>query len=389
MSNRYAAPGRRRRWPWLVLLGIILGIALLAATFTVLHKTSSTEFCVSCHTMQQPLAEYQGSVHFQNKPGIRAECADCHIPQQPLDFLKTKVLALKDVYGELTGKIDTPEKYQAHKLAMAQSVWDTMKANDSATCRSCHSYQAMDIIDQSAEARKQHPVAIKDGETCIDCHKGVAHILPDMSALSAAGASELAAAAAKTPDGARTLYAISTQPFFLAPQAGAHSDGSLMPSTEIRVLQRRGDMVEGELSGWQQNGVNQVIYAAQGKRILSALLGEAARKQVKVLSSDTDAATGLVWHRVTLSIWLPKANLIGSEQPIWRYAADMMSANCTGCHGLTALDRFNANQWIGVVKGMASRTSLNEEQLRLLTQYVQKHASDISANGADQPKEPK
>lgn len=78
--------------------------------------------------MQQPLAEYQGSVHFQNKPGIRADCADCHIPQQPLDFLKTKVLALKDVYGELTGKIDTPEKYQAHKLAMAQSVWNTMKA---------------------------------------------------------------------------------------------------------------------------------------------------------------------------------------------------------------------------------------------------------------------
>lgn len=34
----------------------------------------------------------------------------------------------------------------------------------------------------------------------------------------------------------------------------------------------------------------------------------------------------------------------------------MMSANCTGCHGLTALDRFNANQWIGVIKGMAPRT---------------------------------
>jgi trimethylamine-N-oxide reductase cytochrome c-type subunit TorC len=55
----------------------------------------------------------------------------------------------------------------------------------------------------------------------------------------------------------------------------------------------------------------------------------------------------------------------------------MMSANCTGCHGLTALDRFNANQWIGVIKGMAPRTSLTQEQLRVLTQYVQKHASDM------------
>ena len=46
------------------------------------------------------------------------------------------------------------------------------------------------------------------------------------------------------------------------------------------------------------------------------------------------------------------------------------------CHGLTALDHFNANQWIGVIKGMEPRTSLTPEQARMLTQYVQKHASD-------------
>lgn len=76
-------------------------------------------------------------------------------------------------------------------------------------------------------------------------------------------------------------------------------------------------------------------------------------------------------------MWLPRKQLIDDQQKIWRYAADMMSANCTGCHGLTALDRFNANQWIGVIKGMAPRTSLTQEQLRVLTQYVQKHASDM------------
>ncbi|VTR35557.1 Cytochrome c-type protein TorC [Serratia fonticola] len=53
------------------------------------------------------------------------------------------------------------------------------------------------------------------------------------------------------------------------------------------------------------------------------------------------------------AVWLPRKQLIDDEQKIWRYTADMMSANCTGCHGLTALDRFNANQWIGVIKGMA------------------------------------
>lgn len=379
MSKRNLFTARRWGWLWVLLAGALLGAALLAGTATVMHKTSDTEFCLSCHTMQQPLAEYQGSVHFQNTKGIRAECADCHVPHQPISYLKTKVLALKDVWGEMTGKIDTPEKYEAHKLAMAQSVWKTLKDNDSATCRSCHSYEAMDILGQRPEARQQHPVAIKNGETCIDCHKGVAHILPDMSSLAAAGAGELTSAAARTPDSATTLYSIATQPFWLSPDVKQHNAGNLMPSTELKVVKREGEMVEADISGWQQDGVSEVFYAAQGKRILSVLLGDEARKEIKTLSTATDADTNLVWHSVTLRVWVPKTQLIDDKQKIWHYAADMMSANCTGCHGLTALDRFNANQWIGVVKGMAPRTSLTQEQLRVLTQYVQQHASDMQA----------
>lgn len=378
MSKKQAGFEKRRRWGWLwiLVIGIILGAALLAGTATVFHKTSDTAFCVSCHTMQQPLAEYQGSVHFQNSKGIRAECADCHVPHEPLDYLWTKIRAVKDIYGEMTGKIDTPEKYEAHKLAMAQSVWKTLKENDSATCRSCHSFDAMDITAQRPEARIQHPVAIKQGETCIDCHKGVAHILPDMSGAAQAGAAELAKAAAETSPTATTLFTIATEPFFLKADE-AHNAGNLMPSTEVHVVKQEGDKVLADVSGWQQDGVSEVFYAAQGKRILSVLLGEDARKLLKTGSTMTDAETGLVWHQVSLQVWLPRKQLIDDQQKIWRYTADMMSANCTGCHGLTALDRFNANQWIGVIKGMAPRTSLSQEQLRVLTQYVQKHASDM------------
>ncbi|MBV4411614.1 NapC/NirT family cytochrome c [Enterobacteriaceae bacterium YMB-R22] len=385
MSKQTPFRARRWGWLWVLLAGLLLGAALLAGTATVMHKTSDTEFCVSCHSMQQPLAEYQGSIHFQNTKGIRAECADCHVPHQPVSYLKTKVMALKDVWGEMTGKIDTPEKYEAHKLEMAQSVWKTLKDSDSATCRSCHSFEAMDVLAQRPEARQQHPVAIKNGETCIDCHKGVAHMLPDMSSLAAAGAGELTRAAALTPGNATTLYAISTQPFWLSADVKQHNAGSLMPSTELKVVNREGDMVEADIQGWQQDGVSEVFYAAQGKRILSLLLDEQARAQIKTLSTVTDADTGLIWHSVALRVWVPKAQLIDDKEKIWHYAADMMSANCTGCHGLTALDRFNANQWIGVVKGMAPRTSLTQEQLRVLTQYAQQHASDMKTQNKANP----
>ena len=56
---------------------------------------------------------------------------------------------------------------------MAQTVWDQLKATDSATSRSCHSYAAMDILAQRPNARAEHPVAIKGGSDLIDCHRGV------------------------------------------------------------------------------------------------------------------------------------------------------------------------------------------------------------------------
>lgn len=388
MSKSSSQPTKKykRKTIFLILLaGMIIGAVLLAGTATVMHKTSEMEFCISCHSMQQPFAEYQGSVHFQNTKGIRAQCADCHVPHQPIDYMITKVMAIKDIWGEMTGKIDTPEKYEAHKLAMAQSVWDGLKKNNSATCRSCHDFNAMDFLAQRPEARKEHPVAMKEGLTCIDCHKGVAHILPNMSGLSAAGASELASAAAKTPDNATTLYTIQTQPFWLSAKESEHNAGNLMPSTPVNVVKREGDMVLVDVKGWQQDGVTEAFYAAQGKRILSVLLGEKAREQLKMLSTLTDQETSQVWHQVSLQVWLPKKNLIDDQEKIWRYASGLMSNNCTGCHGLTALERFNANQWIGVVKGMAGRTSLTQEQVRILTQYVQKHASDMkTAGSADQ-----
>ncbi len=53
-----------------------------------------------------------------------------------------------------------------------------MKANDSHECRNCHSWEAMDPHKQSPRASAKMEKAQKEGKTCIDCHKGIAHLLP-------------------------------------------------------------------------------------------------------------------------------------------------------------------------------------------------------------------
>jgi cytochrome c-type protein NapC len=51
-------------------------------------------------------------------------------------------------------------------------------------CRNCHSSAAMDFTKQTRRAAEIHGKYLVPGEkTCIDCHKGIAHELPDMTGI--------------------------------------------------------------------------------------------------------------------------------------------------------------------------------------------------------------
>lgn len=161
------------------LLIFIVGI-LFAGAFSVgLTKTNEMAFCTSCHSMKVNLEEYKETVHYQNASGVRTTCSDCHVPEPFVPKMVAKVVAAKDVYHEVIGTIDTPEKYEAHRWQMATAVWQKMKASDSRECRSCHTFDQMLLDEQSRMARNKHSRALDRGETCIDCHKGIAHKQPD------------------------------------------------------------------------------------------------------------------------------------------------------------------------------------------------------------------
>ena len=68
------------------------------------------------------------------------------------------------------------------RLELAKHEWARLKANDSLECRNCHSAVAMDFTKQTRRAADIHGRYLVPGErTCIDCHKGIAHLLPDMT----------------------------------------------------------------------------------------------------------------------------------------------------------------------------------------------------------------
>ena len=63
---------------------------------------------------------------------------------------------------------------------LAQHEWARFKANDSLECRNCHDYDYMDFTRHSPRAQYMHGRFVETHEkTCIDCHKGIGHRLPN------------------------------------------------------------------------------------------------------------------------------------------------------------------------------------------------------------------
>jgi len=158
---------------------ILIGVLASTGFNSAMNWTNTEEFCISCHEMQINYNEYTDTIHDKNRTGVKTTCPDCHVPNDLTSKILAKFKASKDIYYHFLGTIDTKEKYEKHRLTMAEKVWKMMRETDSKTCRSCHSIEAMALDEQQGRAARKHESMKIKGKTCIDCHKGIAHELPN------------------------------------------------------------------------------------------------------------------------------------------------------------------------------------------------------------------
>ena len=159
----------------------VAGILFWGGFNTAMEYTNREEFCISCHEMYDNVyVEYRNTIHYQNRTGVRATCPDCHVPKEWTHKMIRKIQASNEVLHKMLGSIDTPEKFNAKRQQLAQNEWDRMKKTDSRECRNCHNFEYMDYAEQNKRSSTTHQAAFTAGKTCIDCHKGIAHRLPDI-----------------------------------------------------------------------------------------------------------------------------------------------------------------------------------------------------------------
>jgi|TARA_B100001964_G_C14137447_1_gene555806 trimethylamine-N-oxide reductase cytochrome c-type subunit TorC len=330
--------------------------------------------------METPFLEYEESAHFKSISGVRAECSSCHLPENLAPKLVAKVDALRHVYGHLVGSLSTDEKYEESRLRMAERVWRTMEGNDSRECRSCHREEAFSFAqfdNHSAGLRMSKGLA--EGKTCIDCHKGLVHKMPDRSSGYKKLLEQLLAESMDPDIQADKVYPLET--VYSYSNKHGEVESRILAATKLTILANAGDWLKVRVDGWQQQDVDAMIYELQGKRIFAVALEKQARQKPVVHSTMLDPDTEQTWHKVSYETWVMSRGMVEEEAKLWNYGEKLHSASCGQCHMAIPAKNYLANQWIGVMKDMKRNVRhLSKEQYRFLRKYLQLNAKDVKGD---------
>ena len=355
----------KRKTVLFVIIIFILSLCIFQTTNIVLHKSSETEFCISCHSMKIPYDDYIKSSHYTNKHGVSAQCKDCHINEQSnIEYFTAKLGGIKDIWFEATGKIDTKEKYEEHRMEMAQNVWKQMKANNSATCRSCHSYAKMNFEKMSSRAKQQMQIAARKNQSCIDCHKGIAHTLPKVKS-DTFTINELKIGA--------TAYTTTISPLY-NDQDFTEIKAKILPYTQFKVLDKNNGAIKIELTGWREAHKN-LLYAIKGKRITDAVIRglESINKTGQTYYNNT---TKKSWKELTVIAWIKDASVTLNINQQWEINKFEYESKCAQCHQKVQEHHFSSNDWPAQFKGMARQAKLTKNETQGILKYLQYHSSD-------------
>ncbi|NVK18200.1 MAG: NapC/NirT family cytochrome c [Methylocystaceae bacterium] len=355
-------------------VSMIAGIVLWGGFNTFMEKTNTLSFCISCHEMKSTVyQEYKQSKHYQNASGVRAICSDCHVPKDWTHKLIRKVQATRELYHWAVGSINTQEKFQTERYTLAKREWKRMRDNDSRECRNCHSFEAMAFHEQTLKASRAMQDAYKKGKTCIDCHKGIAHQMPDINKDNRTVYQTLLQNAKTSvrsmPDDKTVLF---SKAIFVS--TNADKLGRVVAGATVKTINVETDFVQIRFNAWRRQALPAKLYTAPERRQMIAQISASDDKSIRVLKTVEPADSSYIWEQVEVSAWTDKGGLSIEEDRIEEYAAKLYDDNCTLCHTKYKANAYSANDWIGHFNAMKRLTPMQEHEADMLLFYLQNHA---------------
>lgn len=378
--NIISKPSVHLSFGFLVIGGFLAGIIFWGGFNTALEATNTEEFCVSCHA-DNVYVELQETVHWQNHSGVRATCPDCHVPHNWTNKIARKMQASKEVWANLWGVIDTPEKFEARRGILAQHEWDRMSANNSLECKNCHNYNSMDFSTMSERAQVQMKVAAERDQSCIDCHKGIAHKLPKNTHSGDGTLAKLEEMATSNYKIGESYFSVRQLPLFTDKMLQTEA-GQLNAATKVIILAVKDDAIQVEIDAWRKTkGFGRVMFEDFAMNINDGFLTKEVAQSNEYIEkgeSKVDDLTGLPWQKVQVKLWMRNGSLTDSRDTLWAFAKSTYDTSCSVCHTQPAEAHFDTNTWPGMFNGMLSFVNLDGDTQALILKYLQNHSSDFS-----------
>ncbi len=154
----------------LIVLGIVIAFPLFSMSYYTMVRTSTPEFCASCHEIKPAVVAWRSSTHTNNAAGVVVDCMDCHLPapEDTFDFFFAKTYhGIKDVAIHfMTGEYD---REKARELAYTHF--------DNSQCQKCHRNLLHMPTQRGAMLAHRSVLHARPGyeKKCVDCHYDLVH----------------------------------------------------------------------------------------------------------------------------------------------------------------------------------------------------------------------
>jgi len=151
-------------------LGLVLAFPLFSISYYTMVRTSTPQFCASCHEIQFAYNTWKTSTHVNNPQGFVADCMDCHLPapHDTFNFFYAKTFhGAKDILVHFW-----QQEYDRGKNR--EAAYASFKNEQ---CLKCHR-NILHIPDRRGAMLAHRSVIYpRPGyeKRCVDCHRDLVH----------------------------------------------------------------------------------------------------------------------------------------------------------------------------------------------------------------------
>ncbi|MGG7073592.1 cytochrome C [Campylobacter sp. 9BO] len=168
------------------------------------------------------------------------------------------------------------------------------------------------------------------------------------------------------------VYSDVVKPVF-ADATSKTSIGRLLPTNAVKILEKSGDRVKIEVSGYQNPAVPNVIYFSDSERVFTLAFAKTAEFKTQLVKKGEHGK----WNMVKTTVFTTDSDFYDDVKPMLTRAEELYKSSCGVCHKLHDTDHYKANQWPSLFKSMLSRTAIDKKDEWLVIEYLQKNSSDV------------